>query len=172
MLEYIISPSINRMAIAKRMNGHFHIPNILYSKQMGANHSTRSQLKNDMGVPCVQTVFQSPKFRFGFKMKATLEEAEKLNEKWTDFTSSAKEDFVYYTETQKSPQYIKISRNGDKLQINVSTTMILEKEDIGKLTDMFAEATGAIKKYYAVPGKAGLSPKEKSSSVNLLAQDK
>ena len=98
-----------------------------------------------------------------------MEEAEKLNEKWTDFTSGTKDDFVYFTETQKSPQYIKVSRSGDKLQMNVSTTMNLEKEDVGLLTDMFAQSTSVIRKYYAVPGKAGLSPKEKSSSVNLLA---
>lgn len=139
---------------------------------MGANHSTKSQLKNDMGAPCVQTIFQSPKFRFAFKMRATMEEAEKLNEKWTDFTTGVKDDFVYYTETQKSPQYIKISRSGDKLQINVSTTMNLEKEDVGKLTDMFAESTRVIRKYHSVPGKAGLVVKEKSSTVNLLAHDK
>ena len=136
---------------------------------MGAAQSTKSQLKNDMGVPCVQTIFQSPKFRFGFKMKATMEEAEKLNEKWTDFTSGVKDDFVYYTETQKSPQYIKVTRVGEKMWLNVSTTMVLEKEDIGRLTDMFAQSTSVIRKYYEVPGKAGLSVKEKSSSVNLLA---
>ena len=139
---------------------------------MGANYSTRSQLKNDVGTPCVQTVFQCPRFRFGFKMRATMEEAEKLNEKWTDFTSGVKDDFVYYTDTNKSPQYIKVSRSGEKLQINVSTTMNLEKDDIGKLTDMFAQSTAAIRKYYSVPGKAGLFVKEKSSSVNLLAEDK
>lgn len=139
---------------------------------MGANHSTNSQLKNDMGAPCVQTIFRSPKFRFAFKMRATMEEAEKLNEKWTDFTSGTKDDFVYFTNTTESPQFIKISRNGDKLQINVSTTMNLEKEDIGRLTDMFAKSTGAIRKYYSVPGKAGLVVKEKSSSVNLLNEDK
>jgi hypothetical protein len=136
---------------------------------MGANYSTRSQLKNDVGTPCVQTVFQCPRFRFGFKMRATMEDAEKLNERWTDFTSGVKDDFVYYTETQKSPQYIKVSRNGDKLQINVSTTMNLEKEDIGRLTDMFAKSIAVIRKYHAVPGKSGLSVKEKSSSTNLLA---
>ena len=137
---------------------------------MGASQSTtKSQLKNDMGAPCVQTVFQSPRFRFGFKIRATMEDAEKLNDKWTDFTSGVKDDFVYYTETQKSPQYIKVSRNGDKLQINVSTTMNLEKEDIGRLTDMFAKSIGVIRKYHAVPGKSGLSVKEKSSSTNLLA---
>jgi len=102
-------------------------------------------------------------------MRATMEEAEKLNDRWTDFTSGIKDDFVYYTETQKSPQYIKVSRIGDKLQINVSTTMNMEKEDIGRLTDMFAQSTAVIRKYHAVPGKAGLSVKEKSSSVNLLA---
>lgn len=138
--------------------------------QMGAAQSTtRSQLKNDMGAPCVQTIFQSPKFRFGFKMKATMEEAEKLNEKWTDFTSGVKDNFVYHTETQKSPQFIMVSRNGDKLKINVSTTMDLEKDDIGKLTDMFAHSTSVIRKYHTVPGKAGLHVKEKSSSTNLLA---
>jgi hypothetical protein len=137
---------------------------------MGGKQSTiKSQLKDDVGVPCVQTIFQSPKFRFGFKMKATMEEAEKLNEKWTDFTSGVKDDFVYYTETQKSPQYIKVTRVGEKMWLNVSTTMVLEKEDIGRLTDMFAQSTSAIRKYYEVPGKAGLSVKEKSSSVNLLA---
>jgi hypothetical protein len=137
---------------------------------MGATQSTtKSQLKNDMGVPCVQTVFQSPKFRFGFKMKATMEEAEKLNEKWTDFTSGVKDNFLYHTETQKSPQFIMVTRTGDKLKINVSTTMDLEKDDIGKLTDMFAQSTSAIRKYYSVPGKAGLQVKEKSSSTNLLA---
>jgi hypothetical protein len=139
---------------------------------MGANHSTNTQLKNDMGVPCVQTIFRSPRFRFAFKMKATIEEADKLNEKWTDFTSGVKDDFVYYTETQKSPQYIKVSRSGDKLQINVSTTMNLEKEDIEKLTDMFTQATGAIRKYHSGPTKAGLAVNEKTSSVNLLAEDK
>ena len=137
---------------------------------MGATQSTtKSQLKNDMGVPCVQTVFQCPRFRFGFKMRATMEESEKLNDRWTDFTSGIKDDFVYYTDTQKSPQYIKVSRIGDKLQINVSTTMNMEKEDIGRLTDMFAQSTAVIRKYHAVPGKSGLSVKEKSSSVNLLA---
>jgi len=102
-------------------------------------------------------------------MKATMEEAEKLNEKWTDFTSGVKDNFVYHTETQKSPQFIMVSRNGDKLKINVSTTMDLEKDDIGKLTDMFAQSTAAIRKYHTVPGKAGLHVKEKSSSTNLLA---
>jgi tRNA(Ile2) C34 agmatinyltransferase TiaS len=102
-------------------------------------------------------------------MKATKEEAEKLNEKWTDFTSGVKDDFVYFTETQESPQYIKVSRSGDKLQINVSTTMNLEKEDISRLTDIFSKSTSAIHKYYAVPGKAGLHVKDKSSSANLLA---
>jgi hypothetical protein len=137
---------------------------------MGANYSTTtSQLKNDKGVPCVQTIFNSPRFRFAFKMKATKEEAEKLNEKWTDFTSGTKDDFVYFTETTTTPQYIKVSRNGDKLTFNVSTTMNIEEEDIKKLSDMFSQATSAVHKYYAVPSKAGLSIKEKSSSLNLLA---
>jgi hypothetical protein len=47
--------------------------------------------------------------------------------------------------------------------------MDLEKDDIGKLTDMFAQSTSVIRKYHTVPGKAGLSVKEKSSSTNLLA---
>lgn len=105
-------------------------------------------------------------------MKATMEEAEKLNEKWTDFTSGVKDNFVYHTETQKSPQFIMVSRSGDKVKINVSTTMDLEKDDIGKLTDIFAQSTSVIRKYYSVPGKAGLVVKEKSSMINLLEQDK
>jgi hypothetical protein len=104
-------------------------------------------------------------------MKASKDEAEKLTDKWTDFTSGTKDEFVYYTDTQVSPQYIKITRVGEKMWLNVSTTMVLEKEDIGHLTNMFAEATSAIDKYYKVPGKTGLSVKEKSSSVNLLEQD-
>ena len=90
-------------------------------------------------------------------------------DRWTDFTSGTKDDFLYYTDTQKTPQYLKISRNGEKLSLEVSTKTSLEKEDIGELTNMFAEATSAIDKYYKVPGKAGLNVKEKSSSVNLLA---
>ena len=137
---------------------------------MGNTYSTStSQLRNDKGVPCVQTIFQTPRFRFAFKMKATKEEGEKLTEKWTDFTSGVKDDFVYFTDTNVSPQYIKVSRNGDKLTFNVSTTMNLEKEDIGRLTDMFAKSIDVIRKYHAVPGKSGLSVKEKSSSTNLLA---
>lgn len=137
---------------------------------MGAAPSTtKSQLKNDKGVPCVQTIFNSPRFRFAFKMKATKEESEKLNEKWTDFTSGVKDDFAYFTETNSTPQYIKVSRSGDKLVFNVSTTVHIEPDDIKKLTDMFAIATGAIDDYYRVPSKSGLSIKEKSSSVNLLA---
>ena len=137
---------------------------------MGATQSTTtSQLKNDKGVPCVQTIFNSPRFRFAFKMKATKEEAEKLNEKWTDFTSGVNDDFAYFTETNTTPQFIKVSRNGDKLTFNVSTTVTIEEEDIKKLSDMFSEATSAVHKYYAVPSKAGLSVKEKSSSLNLLA---
>jgi len=137
---------------------------------MGNTYSTStSQLRNDKGVPCVQTIFQTPRFRFAFKMKATKEEGEKLTEKWTDFTSGVKDDFVYFTDTNVSPQYIKVSRNGDKLTFNVSTTMTLERDDIGKLTEMFTKSTDAINKYYTVPGKSGLGIKESSSSTNLLA---
>lgn len=136
---------------------------------MGGTHSTTSQLKNDKGVPCVQTIFQSRRFKFAFKMKATKEESEKLNERWTDFTSGVKDDFVYYTDTNSSPQYIKVSRSGDKLTFNVSTTVNIQLEDIKKLTSMFAAATAAIDDYYKCPTKSGLAVKEKSSSTNLLA---
>lgn len=139
---------------------------------MGSNHSTQSKLKNDVDTPCVETFFKSSRFRFAFKMKATQEEAEKLNDTWTDFTSNVTNEFLYFTDTPKSPQYIKISRNGDKLHFNVSTSIELEPADIGKLTDMFTEATGAIRKYHSRPTKLGLAVNEKTSSVNLLALDK
>jgi len=136
---------------------------------MGSSYSTTtSQLKNDRGVPCVQTIFQSPRFRFAFKMKAEKDEAKRLNEKWTDFTTGIKDDFVYVTDTNVSPQIIRVSRVGDKLKLNVSTTMDLEPDDIGKLTDMFSKSIDGIYNYYAIPGKAGLQIKEKSSSTNLL----
>jgi hypothetical protein len=111
----------------------------------------------------------STRHRLYHQLKATKEEAEKLNEKWTDFTSGVNDDFAYFTETNSTPQYIKVSRNGDKLTFNVSTTVTIEEDDIKKLTDMFSQATSAVHKYYAVPSKAGLSVKEKSSSLNLLA---
>lgn len=139
---------------------------------MGSNHSTQSKMKNDIDTPCVETFFRSPRFRFAFKMKATQDEAEKLNDKWTDFTSRVTNEFVYFTDTPNSPQYIKVSRNGDKLQFNVSTTIDLENDDIEKLTDMFTEATGAIRKYHSRPTKLGLAVTEKTSAVNLLALDK
>ena len=135
---------------------------------MGGTQST-SRLKNGDGVPCVQTVFRSPRLRFAFKMKASKEEREKLNERWTDFTSGVKDDFVYYMDSNSSQQYIKVSRNGDKLVFNVSTTVGIETDDIRSLTDMFATATAAIDNYYRGPSKSGLTIKEKSSSTNLLA---
>ena len=136
---------------------------------MGGTHSVGSHMKNDKGIPCVQTLFRCPRFRFAFKMKATKEESEKLNERWTDFTSGVKNDFVYYTDTNLSPQYIKVSRKGDKFTFDVSTTIDIEEDDIRKLTHMFATATAAIDNYYKCPTKSGLSVKEKSSSTNLLA---
>jgi len=139
---------------------------------MGANYSTRTQLKNDVDTPCVETFFKSPRLRFAFKMKATKEEAQKLDEKWSNFTSNVSNEFVYFTDTRKTPQYIKISRNGDKLQLNVSTTIDLKENDIEKFTNMFGHATGAIYRYYSGPTKAGLAVKEKSSSLNLLELDK
>jgi hypothetical protein len=105
-------------------------------------------------------------------MKATKEEAQKLDEKWSNFTSNVSNEFVYFTDTRKTPQYIKISRNGDKLQLNVSTTIDLKENDIEKFTNMFGHATGAIYRYYSGPTKAGLAVKEKSSSLNLLELDK
>lgn len=139
---------------------------------MGSNHSTQSTLKNDVDTPCVETFFRSRRFRFAFKMKATKEEADKLTDRWTDFTSRVSNEFIYFTDTPNSPQYIKVSRNGDKLQFNVSTTIDLENDDIEKLTDMFGEATGAIRKYHSRPTKLGLAVNEKTSSANLLDLDK
>lgn len=139
---------------------------------MGSNYSTQSKLKNDVDSPCVETFFKSPRLRFAFKMKATREEAQKLDDKWSDFTSNRSNDFVYFTDTRKTPQYIKISRNGDKLQLNVSTTIDLKTEDIEKFTNMFGHATGAIHRYYSGTTKAGLAINEKSSSLNLLELDK
>ena len=106
-------------------------------------------------------------------MRANKVESERLQERWQDFTSNIRDNFIYHTAT-KNPQYIKVVRDGDKMYFTQSTTLEIDETDVKNLTKMFDTISTAINDRDKTD-VLGLWPKNdatSASSLNLLVTDK
>ena len=138
--------------------------------QPPSNYSVNVKHKKD---ETIQTVLQTKRFKFALLMRANQVEADRLQERWKDFTGNVRDDFIYHTAT-KSPQQIKVVRDGDKMYFTQSTTLEIDETDVKNLTKMFNTISAAIKDLHT-RNVACLSPindVSSASSLNLLVTDK
>ena len=84
----------------------------------------------------MQTILHTKHFKFALIMRANQVEADRIQERWQDFTSKVRNEFIYHTATQ-NPQHIKIVRDGDKMYFTQSTTLEIDESDVKNLTKMF-----------------------------------
>jgi len=121
----------------------------------------------------MQTVLHTKHFKFALLMKANQVEADRIQERWQDFISKVRDEFIYHTATH-NPQHIKIVRDGDKVYFTQSTTLEIDETDIKNLTKMFDTISAAVKDLNKT-NVTGLSPRDNgsnASSLNLLVTDK
>ena len=121
----------------------------------------------------IQTILKTKHFKFALIMRANKVESERLQERWQDFTSKIRDDFIYHAAT-KNPQHIKVVRDGDKMYFTQSTTLEIDETDIKNLTKMFDTISAAVKDLNKT-NVTGLSPRDNgsnASSLNLLVTDK
>ena len=121
----------------------------------------------------IQTILKTKHFKFALIMRANKVESERLQERWQDFTSNIRDNFIYHTAT-KNPQYIKVVRDGDKMYFTQSTTLEIDETDVKNLTKMFDTISTAINDRDKTD-VLGLWPKNdanSASSLNLLVTDK
>jgi len=121
----------------------------------------------------IQTILKTKHFKFALIMRANKVESERLQERWQDFTSNTRDNFIYHTAT-KNPQYIKVVRDGDKMYFTQSTTLEIDETDVKNLTKMFDTISTAINDRDKTD-VLGLWPKNdanSASSLNLLVTDK
>jgi len=121
----------------------------------------------------IQTILKTKHFKFALIMRANKVESERLQERWQDFTSKIRDDFIYHTAT-KNPQHIKVVRDGDKMYFTQSTTLEIDENDVKNLTKMFDTISTTINDLHKT-NITGLSPRidvGSASSLNLLVTDK
>ena len=137
---------------------------------MGAAPSTVSIETKFKKDETIQTFIRTKHFRFSLLMYATQKESDRLQERWQDFLTQTKDNFIYHTAT-KYPQQIKIIRDGDKMYFTQSTTIEIDETDIQDLTKMFnniSETRKEVQKCPPLIGLAGVDDGSKGSSLNLL----
>jgi len=121
----------------------------------------------------IQTILKTKHFKFALIMRANKVESERLQERWQDFTSKIRDDFIYHAAT-KNPQHIKVVRDGDKMYFTQSTTLEIDETDVKNLTKMFDTISTTINDLHKT-NITGLSPRidvGSASSLNLLVTDK
>lgn len=121
----------------------------------------------------IQTILKTKHFKFALIMRANKVESERLQERWQDFTSKIRDDFIYHAAT-KNPQHIKVVRDGDKMYFTQSTTLEIDENDVKNLTKMFDTISTTINDLHKT-NITGLSPRidvGSASSLNLLVTDK
>jgi len=121
----------------------------------------------------IQTILKTKHFKFALIMRANKVESERLQERWQDFTSKIRDDFIYHTATT-NPQHIKVVRDGDKMYFTQSTTLEIDETDVKNLTKMFDTISTTINDFHKTD-VIGLSPRNNlssASSLNLLVTDK
>jgi len=116
----------------------------------------------------LQTTLTTKNFRFGFLMDAKQVEAERIQERWSDFLSNTRDDFIYVT-TTRYPQIIKVSREGDEIFLNVSNKISITEDDLQSLTKMFNSISQTVKEVNQ-KDTIGLSSTTSGSSLNLLVK--
>jgi len=157
---------------------------LIESIKMGLSQSTPTATtttpRSDFSVDVIhkkdetiQTILKTKHFKFALIMRANKVESERLQERWQDFTSNTRDNFIYHTAT-KNPQYIKVVRDGDKMYFTQSTTLEIDETDVKNLTKMFDTISTAINDRDKTD-VLGLWPKNdatSASSLNLLVTDK
>ena len=140
------------------------------SKSKNDTFSLKTSFKIDTTI---QAILQTKHFRFGFLMKATQVEVDRIQERWQDFLAKTSDEFVYHTGTKYS-QIIKISRElpSNKLSFIQTSSIDIDNDDLNSLTKMFNEISDTIRDSHKTE-VVGLEGREsKNSSLNLLATDK
>jgi hypothetical protein len=121
----------------------------------------------------IQTILRTKHFKFALLMRANQAESDRLQERWQDFTSKVRDDFIYHAAT-KNPQHIKIVRDGDKMYFTQSTTIEIDETDVKNLTKMFDTISATIKDLSKtnITGLVSADSGSSASSLNLLVTDK
>jgi hypothetical protein len=129
--------------------------------------SIKNKIKKD---ETLQTILHTKHFKFAFLMDAKLSEMERIQERWSDFLSNSKDDFVYITTTRR-PQTIKIFRDNEELFLSLSTKIKINEDDLNSFTKMFNSMESAIKEIHQ-KDVVGLSfSSNNNSSLNLLVKN-
>jgi hypothetical protein len=121
----------------------------------------------------IQTILKTKHFKFALIMRANKVESERLQERWQDFTSKIRDDFIYHAAT-KNPQHIKVVRDGDKMYFTQSTTLEIDETDVKNLTKMFDTISTTINDLHKtnITGLSSRNNPSSASSLNLLVTDK
>lgn len=121
----------------------------------------------------IQTILRTKHFKFALLMRANQTESDRLQERWQDFTSKVRDDFIYHAATN-NPQHIKVIRDGDKMYFTQSTTIEIDETDVKNLTKMFDTITVTIKDLSKtnITGLVSADNGSSASSLNLLVTDK
>lgn len=121
----------------------------------------------------IQTILRTKHFKFALLMRANQAESDRLQERWQDFTSKVRDDFIYHAATN-NPQHIKVIRDGDKMYFTQSTTIEIDETDVKNLTKMFDTISATIKDLSKtnITGLVSADNGSSASSLNLLVTDK
>ena len=138
--------------------------------QSPSNFSVNVTHKKD---ETIQTILKTKHFKFALIMRANKVESERLQERWQEFTSKTRDDFIYNTAT-KNPQHIKVVRDGDKMYFTQSTTLEIDETDVNNLTKMFDTISTTINDLHKtnVSCLSPINDASSASSLNLLVTDK
>jgi hypothetical protein len=117
----------------------------------------------------IQTTLSTKHFKFALLMTATKSEIEKIQERWTDFMSNIKDDFIYIS-TTRYPQTVKINRDGKDIYLSLSTKIDITEEDLQSFTKMFNSIETAIKEVNQKDSIGLNTTESNSSSLNLLVK--
>ena len=102
-------------------------------------------------------------------MTATKSEIEKIQERWNDFMSNIKDDFIYIS-TTRYPQTVKINRDGKDIYLSLSTKIDITEEDLQSFTKMFNSIETAIKEVNQKDSIGLNTTESNNSSLNLLVK--
>ena len=121
----------------------------------------------------MQTILHTKHFKFALIMRANQVEADRIQERWQDFTSKVRNEFIYHTATQ-NPQHITIVRDGDKMYFTQSTTLEIDESDVKILTKMCDTISSTVKELNktSITGLSAIVDSNSASSMNLLVTDK
>ena len=115
----------------------------------------------------IQTTLSTTHFKFALLMNATKSEIEKIQERWKDFLSNIKDDFIYIS-TTRYPQTVKVHRDGNEIYLTLSTKINISEEDLQSFTKMFNSIETAIKEVNQKDSIGLTTPESNNSSLNLL----